>query len=207
MQAFVQGCQGYNEPQYKAPRRPLVARAPTHRTMPAGLPSLPAALLTLLLSLGLAPAIVHADQVDYDEVGRLLRASNPAGALTRAETYLQSNPRDPQMLFLRGVALQDAGRNAEAMAAYTALTQAYPELAEPYNNLAVLQADQGRLDEALALLQQALRVRPRYAAALDNLGDVHARLALRAWREAQGFDPSLRVRNADKQARVSEALK
>jgi tetratricopeptide (TPR) repeat protein len=171
--------------------------------MTAGLPSLSAALLTLLL----VPAVAFADQADYDEVGRLLRAGNPAGALTRADNYLQSNARDPQMLFLRGVALQDARRSTEAMDAYTALTQAYPELAEPYNNLAVLQADEGRLDEALALLQQALRVRPNYAAALDNLGDVHARLALRAWRDSQALDPALRVRNTAKQARVSEALK
>ncbi len=175
--------------------------------MPAGLPSLSAALRTLLLTLVLVPVVAVADQADYDEVGRLLRASNPAGALTRAESYLQSNPRDPQMLFLRGVALQDASRSAEAISAYTALTQAYPELPEPYNNLAVLEAVQGRLDEALSLLQQALRVRPHYAAALDNLGDVHARLALRAWREAQGLDPSLRLRNTAKQAQVSEALK
>ncbi len=170
--------------------------------MPAGLPTLHAALLSLLL----LPLAVRADQADYDDVGRLLRAGNPPAALARAETYLKDAPRDPQMLFLRAVALQDAGRSTEAITAYTALTQAYPELPEPYNNLAVLRAAEGRLEQALGLLQEALRVRPDYAAAMDNLGDVHARLALRAWREAQGMDATLRTRNAAKQARVTEAL-
>lgn len=171
--------------------------------MPAGLPTLHAALLSLLL----LPIAVHADQADYDEVARLLRAGNPPAALARAEVYLKEAPRDPQMLFLRAVALQDAGQGAEAAQAYAALTQAYPELPEPYNNLAVLQAAQGRLEEARGLLQEALRVRPHYAAAMDNLGDVYARLALRAWREAEGLDPALRARSTAKQARVTEALK
>ena len=170
--------------------------------MPAGLPTLHATLLSLLL----VPGAVLADQADYDDVGRLLRAGNPPAALARAETYLKDAPRDPQMLFLRAVALQDAGRSAEAMTAYAAITQAYPELPEPYNNLAALKAAQGQLQEALVLLQEALRVRPNYAAALDNLGDVHARLALRAWRESAGMDDTLRTRSAAKQARVSEAL-
>lgn len=146
----------------------------------------------------------HADA--YEEVGRLLRAGNPAAALARADTELKINARDPQLLFMRGVALADGGRSAEAVEAFTRLIQDYPELPEPYNNLAVLHAAQDRLDEALALLQTALRVRPNYATALDNLGDVHARLALRAWRGAQSADAALAARASAKQARVREAL-
>lgn len=162
-----------------------------------------AALLVAALLL-LPAGFAHAD--DYEEVGRLLRAGNPAAALDRVEFALKDNARDPQLLFMRGVALSDSGRQTEAIEAFTRLTRDYPELPEPYNNLAVLHAAQDRLDEALAMLQAALRARPGYATALDNLGDVHARLAMRAWRDAMAADGALASRAANKQARVREAL-
>ncbi len=143
---------------------------------------------------------------EYAEVQRLLNAGNPGAALPRADTYLQANPRDPQMRLLRAIALSDGGRTDEAIEAYSRLIQDYPELPEPYNNLAVLRAGQDRLDEALALLQDALRARPGYATALDNLGDIHARLALRAWQQARHADAAIAARTGAKASRVREAL-
>lgn len=143
---------------------------------------------------------------EYTEVQRLLNAGDPAAALPRADAYLQANPRDPQMRLLRALALADGGRTDEAIEAYTRLIQDYPELPEPYNNLAVLRASQDRLDEALALLLEALRARPSYATALDNLGDIHVRLALRAWQQARQADAAIASRTGAKAARVREAL-
>ena len=68
---------------------------------------------------------------------------------------------------------------------FTRLTQDFPDLADPYNNLAVLHAAEGDLDEAQAALQQALRLQPDHAQAQENLGDVLLRLALRAYERAQ----------------------
>ena len=63
-----------------------------------------------------------------------------------------------------------------------------PELSEPYNNLAVIYAGQGQLDKARAALEMAIRTNPDYATAHENLGDVYARLASRAYGKALQLD-------------------
>lgn len=124
----------------------------------------------------------------YDEVSRLMRAQQLDQALDRAQDYLRANPRDPQMRFLMGVAQNQKGDTAAALETFTSLTQDHPELPEPHNNLAVLHAAAGRYDEARTALEAAIRANPRYAVALENLGDVYARLAERAWQRARGID-------------------
>jgi tetratricopeptide (TPR) repeat protein len=124
------------------------------------------------------------------EVRRLLRAEQPALAIQQAEQALQEQPQNAQLRFLQGVAQSQAGQNEAAQATFLALTQAYPELPEPYNNLAVLYAAAGELDLARTALESALRIHPSYATALRNLGDVYARLAGRAWQQALAIDPT-----------------
>lgn len=79
----------------------------------------------------------------------------------------------------------ELGDRAQAIRIFTGLTQDFPDLADPYNNLAVLHAAAGELDEAKAALEQALRLQPDHAQAQENLGDVLMRLALRAYQRAQ----------------------
>jgi tetratricopeptide (TPR) repeat protein len=81
--------------------------------------------------------------------------------------------------------LIDLKRPDEALQVFTALTQDYPELADPYNNLAVLYASQGQLHNALAALQSALRNDPHHRAALENQGDIYLSLAQQSWAVAQ----------------------
>ncbi|MFM7705059.1 MAG: tetratricopeptide repeat protein [Rubrivivax sp.] len=121
----------------------------------------------------------------YLDALRLARAGQPAEALARVLAAGQEQAREPRWRFLRGVLLAALGRTEEAAAIYTALTQEFPELAEPHNNLAVLRAAQGRLDEARVALEAALRADPGHREARENLGDVYVRLALRLW-EALG---------------------
>lgn len=128
---------------------------------------------------------------DYADVGAMLRAGQAAQALARADQYLAAKPRDPQMRFLKAVALASAGRTADAIAAYTALSEEYPELPEPYNNLAVLHASQGNLDKARAALESAVRTNPAYAVAHENLGDLYVRLAEQSWAKALQLDGQL----------------
>jgi len=132
------------------------------------------------------PLSAYAD--DYGDVNQLMRSGKLAEALAKADQYLAAKPRDPQMAFLKGVVLGEQGRTADAIAAFTKLTEDYPELPEPYNNLAVLYAGQSQFEKARAALESAVRVDPGYAVAYENLGDVYARLAGQAWAKSQQLD-------------------
>lgn len=140
-------------------------------------------LAALLLALLVGAA--HAD--DYADVNTLLRQGKADQALAKADAYIAGKPRDPQMRFLRGVILTEQGKQADAVAAFTALTQDFPELPEPYNNLAALYAAQSQFDKARAALEMAIKLNPDYATAHENLGDVYARLA------AQSYGRSLKL--------------
>ncbi len=128
---------------------------------------------------------------DYAPVLQMLRNGRTADALARADQYLATRPRDPQMQFLRAQALASAGRTADAIAAYQQLTQEYPELAEPHNNLAVLYASQNQLEPARAALEAAIRNNPTYATAHENLGDILLRLAVQSWSRARQLEPGM----------------
>jgi tetratricopeptide (TPR) repeat protein len=125
---------------------------------------------------------------DYGDVSQLMRSGKPTEALAKADQYLAARPRDPQMRFLKGVLQSEAGRKAEAIEIFTGLIQEYPELPEPYNNLAVLYAGQGEFDKARAALESAIRTNPTYATAYENLGDIYAQLASQAYVRAQQLD-------------------
>ncbi|RZI75795.1 MAG: tetratricopeptide repeat protein [Variovorax sp.] len=127
----------------------------------------------------------HAD--DYADVNQLLRQGKAADALAKADAYIAGKPRDPQMRFLRGVILSEQGKQADATVAFTQLTQDFPELPEPYNNLAALYAAQSQFEKARVALEMAIRLNPNYATAYENLGDVHLRLAAQSYNKAQSF--------------------
>jgi tetratricopeptide (TPR) repeat protein len=136
---------------------------------------------------------------DYSEVSRLVRSGQLTEALEAADRYLATKPRDPQMRFLKGVAQSEAGRKGEAIETFLALTQEYPELPEPYNNLAVLYAGRREFDKARNALESAIRTNPSYATAHENLGDVYAQLASQSYSRAQQLDsgnPSVRPKLA-----------
>lgn len=126
--------------------------------------------------------------VEHEEVDKLMQAGKLDEAMTKADAFLKDKPRDPQMRFLKGVIQLDTGKRAEAIAAFTQLTQDAPELPEPFNNLAVIYASQNQFDKARAALESAIRTNPSYATAQENLGDVYARLASQAYSKALQLD-------------------
>ena len=148
----------------------------------------PASLLRVFpaLVLVLAMGAAHAD--DYGDVNALLRQGKADEALAKADAYISGKPRDPQMRFLRGVILTEQAKQADAIAAFTQLTQDYPELPEPYNNLAALYAAQGQFDKARAALEMAVKLNPDYATAHENLGDVYVRLAAESYSRAKQLE-------------------
>lgn len=142
------------------------------------------ALSCLLGALFAAPAFAD----DYADVSKLLRSGQHAEALAKADAFLSKNPRDAQMRFLKGVILTEQNRSADAIVVFAKLTEDYPALPEPYNNLAVLYAAAGQYDKARTALEAAIRTNPSYATAYENLGDVHAKLASQAYDKALQLD-------------------
>lgn len=142
---------------------------------------------SVLLAMVFAACAAHAD--DYSEVNRLIGAKQFPQALAQADKYLASKPRDPQMRFLKSTVQSQTGNTGEAISTLTQITEDYPELPEPYNNLAVLYAGQGQLEKARTSLEMAIRINPRYAIAFENMGDVQARLASQAYSRAQQITP------------------
>ena len=136
----------------------------------------------LTLSAALCAVTVYAS--DLDEVNQLLKAGKQAQALTKVEQALSAKPRDPQMRFLKGVIQTELGKPTDAIGTFTKLTEDYPELPEPYNNLAVLYAGSAQFDKARAALEMAIRTNPSYSTAHENLGDIYANLASQAYSKA-----------------------
>jgi len=130
----------------------------------------------------------HADE--YADATQLVRANKFAEAMVKVESYLSTKPADPQMRFLKGVIQRNQNKQIEAIATFTKLTEDYPELPEPYNNLAVLYAGQGQYDKARVALEMAIRTNPSYATAHENIGDVYTRLASQAYNKALQLDSS-----------------
>ena len=142
--------------------------------------------LMAIAALSMSALSARADEVA--EVQKLLAAGKNVEAMQRADQFLNTKPRDPMMRFLKGISLSQAGRSAEAITVFTKLTEDYPELPEPFNNLAVLYAQQGQYDKARTSLEMAIHTNPSYATAYENLGDVYAKLASQAYSKALQID-------------------
>src|SRR6266545_7834302 len=154
-------------------------------------------LLALCLAAFYAATPARAD--DLQDASQLLKAGQREQALERVNRALAAKPADPQARFLKGLIYTEQGNAREAIEIFTKLTQDYPDLPEPYNNLAVIYAGQGQYEKARAALEQSIRTHPSYATAYENLGDVYAKLASQAYDKALQIDSS----NAGAQNKLS----
>jgi Flp pilus assembly protein TadD len=105
-------------------------------------------------------------------------------ALSALDQHIASHPNDLQAKFKRATLLARLNRDDAAIAAFTQLTRQYPEVPEPYNNLAALYAKHGDLAHARATLETAVAANPAFALAYQNLGAVYLQLAEQAFRQA-----------------------
>ena len=142
-----------------------------------------------LLSLLLAPAWASPTE-DVKEASRLYQQGKLDNALTKVNEALAQQPKDAQGRFVKGLILTEQKKSADAIQIFTGLTEDYPELPEPYNNLAVLYASEGNYDKAKAALELAIHTHPAYATAYENLGDIYAQLARRSYDKALQLDKS-----------------
>ena len=147
-----------------------------------------AVVLALAMSCGLAQADA------YSAVEKLIQSGQSALALEQLDAKIKDAPRDPQWRFLQGVAQMNEGQRPQAIATLEALVQEYPELPEPYNNLAVLYAQNNDLEKASRALQDAIRANPSYATAHENLGDIYIRLAEKSLSQASQLAPNQQAR-------------
>lgn len=135
-----------------------------------------AALLLALALLALPLTSFSATQ-EAEEIAQLMRTNELDKALSRTELALQQQPSDAQLRFLKGMILVSQKRRTEAIEVFTQLANEAPDQAEPYNNLAALYAEGGDLDQARVALETALRKKPDFALAQENIGDLYAKLA------------------------------
>ena len=142
---------------------------------------------TVATALLVGASTAYANNAD---ITSLLQGSQPEQALKLIDQRLSATPKDPQLRFLQGVAFAMANKNKEAIDTFTQLTKEFPELPEPYNNLAVLYANQNQLDKSRQALEQAIRTNPSYSTAHENLGDIYAKLASQAYSKALQLDGS-----------------
>ncbi|MBK7765167.1 MAG: tetratricopeptide repeat protein [Sulfuritalea sp.] len=147
--------------------------------------------------LSLAPA-VHADTLQ--DISKQIRQGQHSQAMEQIDKYLAAKPKDAQGRFLKGILLTEMNKPNEAIAIFTKLTEDYPELPEPYNNLAVIYAQQKQYDKAKQALEMAIRTHPSYATAHENLGDLYARLA------SQAYDKALQIDSSNSSAQNKLAL-
>ncbi|HEY6966151.1 MAG TPA: tetratricopeptide repeat protein [Burkholderiales bacterium] len=155
-----------------------------------------AAAVAALLCAGTA----WAQSDDVQEASKLLKAGQHQQALERVNKVLAAKPKDAQARFLKGLIYAEQGNAKEATEVFLQLTKDYPDLPEPYNNLAVIYASQGQYEKARGALEQSIRTHPSYATAYENLGDVYAKLA------SQAYDKALQIDSANAGAKNKLAL-
>ncbi|MBR7798818.1 L,D-transpeptidase Cds6 family protein [Undibacterium fentianense] len=155
--------------------------------------SLKTAFAAVVFTVGLTP-MAFAD--DASDATKLYKAGQLNEAIKKIDAVLAQRPKDAQMRFLKGIILTEQNKSADAIVVFSKLTDDYPELPEPYNNLAVLYASNGQYLKASAALEMAIRTNPTYGTAHENLGDVYAKLA------SQSYDKALQLDSANSTAKL-----
>ena len=126
---------------------------------------------------------------ELDDIYRLADEKKLDQAMSKLDAFLKEHPRDAQARFLQGLIYTGKSRNDDAIRVFQELGAEFPDLPEPFNNLAVLYAERGDYEKAREALVNAIRILPDYATAHENLGDIHAKLA------SQSYAHALRINN------------
>lgn len=152
--------------------------------------------VSLVCSLLFRSGAACADELQ--DADKLFKAGQYPAAMQQVEAWLTKNPKDAQGRFLKGSILTEEKKTEDAVRVFKAIIEDYPELPEPYNNLAVIYAAQGAYGRAKDELESAIQADPAYALAHENLGDIYARLA------GQSYEMALKL--DDSNARIREKL-
>ena len=96
--------------------------------------------------------------------------------------------------------LSELGEIDKAISVFESLTKSHPALPEPYNNLAVLYAQNGNFDLAKIALEKSIKTHPSYATAHINLGDLYTRMA------SESYNQALQIDKTNKNAKTKLSL-
>jgi Flp pilus assembly protein TadD len=122
------------------------------------------------------------------EATRMIQEGQYGSARIKIDAALAADAKNPQARFLRGIVEADEGEADLALVTFQSLTEDFPELPEPYNNLAVIWAQRGQYEKARSALESAIASNPDYGVAHENLGDIYTRLAGAEYDRAVALD-------------------
>ena len=138
------------------------------------------------------------------KINNLIQQKKWDVALAEIEVAAKKNPKNVQLLFVKSRILIEKGQLEQARLTLLEMIDKYPELPEPYNNLAVLYANAGKLELARENLEMSLKLSPKYAIALQNLGDVYIKIAAQHY--AKAFQSNRRLSEAQRKQKLAEAI-
>lgn len=117
-------------------------------------------------------------------VDKLIGRRDYDAALALIAEGLKANPHSAELRFQRCVVYERMGDRERAKNALEQFIRTYPEIPEPYNNLAGIYSREGNLTRAEDLLVQAVALRPDFALAHTNLGNLYLAKAKNAYNTA-----------------------
>lgn len=138
------------------------------------------------------------------KITNLLKQKDWNNAIKEIEIAIKANPKNVQLVFVKSRVLIDQGQLEQARLTLVSLTEKYPELPEPYNNLAVLYANAGKLELARENLEMSLKLSPNDAIALQNLGDIYSKMASQSYGKA--FQNNRRMSEAQRKQKLVDAV-
>jgi len=138
----------------------------------------------------LLSSLISFAQSNLDEIKLLVKNGKYVRAETITNNSIKNNLNNPELLFYKGIIETNIGKNNQAIDTFRNLTERFPELPEPFNNLAVLYAEKGQYTLAKEILEQAIKTNPSYLTAHINLGDIFTKMASEAYNNALEIDKS-----------------
>jgi tetratricopeptide (TPR) repeat protein len=147
-------------------------------------------LLTIMACFFLLSSLPSFAQNKIEEIKLLLKNGKYNHAEILINNSNEDNLNDPELLFYKGINETNLGKKNQAIDTFRDLTERFPELPEPFNNLAVLYAEKAQYRLAKEILEQAIKTNPSYLTAHINLGDIYTKMASEAYNKALEIDKS-----------------
>lgn len=147
-------------------------------------------LLTIMACFFLLSSLPSFAQNKIEEIKLLLKNGKYNHAEILINNFNGDNLNDPELLFYKGINETNLGKKNQAIDTFRDLTERFPELPEPFNNLAVLYAEKAQYRLAKEILEQAIKTNPSYLTAHINLGDIYTKMASEAYNKALEIDKS-----------------